>query len=193
MRRFLAPALAAALLLPTFAFAANAPAKLGEKAPDFSVEGVDGKTYTLESFKDAEAVVVLFTCTTCPVVKNYEERVAALAKKYKGKAAVVGISCNNATESVEKLKAYAEKNEKISYPYAFDANAASAKAYGAKATPHAFVLNKDREIVYSGAIDDSMSNPETNYVDEIVGKIVAGEEVEPKSTKAVGCSLKMKR
>jgi peroxiredoxin len=140
--------LAIAVMATLAASVALADVKVGDKAPEFKdIPTVEGKKLALTDAKDAKAVVVCFTCNNCPVAVAYEDRFVAFTKKYADKG-VKFIAINvNSGEDMEKMKQRAEEKG-FNYPYAYDANGDSAKAYGAKVTPHIFVLDKDRKVAY---------------------------------------------
>jgi len=182
------------------------PLAIGASAPDFSLPGVDGKTYTLADFKDAKILIVLFTSNHCPTAQAYEERVKKIVDDYKAKGvALVGIQPNSAKglrldelgytelgDSFEDMKVRA-KEKGFNFPYIDDGETqATAKAYGCKATPHVFVFDAARKLCYAGRIDDS-ERPEFIKVHDLrnaLDAMVAGKEVEVKTTPAFGCSTK---
>src|SRR5687768_6659583 len=142
--------------------------EIGSKAPDFKLPGVDGKTYTLASFKNAQILVIVFTCNHCPTAQAYEDRIIQLTNDYKKKGvAVVAISPNdpksvnlNELGYTDLSDSYAEmklrsKQKGYNFPYLYDGETQStSKAYGPVATPHVFIFNKDRKLSYQGRIDD---------------------------------------
>jgi peroxiredoxin len=164
---------------------------IGAKAPDFKVKGIDGKEYTLESFKDAKAIVLSFTCNSCPVAVAYEDRFIAFAKKYKEKGVVfLAINCNTG----ENLAAMKTRAEEKGFPflYAFDETSDSGHKYGARVTPHMFVLDKDRKVAYRGSFDDKQDGPTKSFLASAVDALLEGKKVELTSTKAFGCGIKLK-
>ncbi|ADB16319.1 alkyl hydroperoxide reductase/ Thiol specific antioxidant/ Mal allergen [Pirellula staleyi DSM 6068] len=185
-RMFLSLALIAAVVAPSFA-AEIAP---GEKAPEFKgLVGTDGKEYGLADMKDAKAVVVVFTCNRCPVAIDYEDRFIEFTKKYKEKGvSFVAINCNRRTEDLEAMKARAEEKG-FNFPYVFDKTGATATEYGARVTPHIFVLDGNRAVQYVGAFDNSANEPTKHYVVDAVEAILAGKAPEVTQTKAVGCGI----
>ena len=143
--------------------------KIGSAAPDFKLPGVDGKKYTLDSFRDAEILVIVFTCDHCPTAQAYEERIKRLAADYKDKhVALVAISPNDPTavrldemgytdvgDSLDDMKLRAKDHE-FNFPYLFDGeNQKVALAYGPVATPHVFVFDRARKLRFVGRIDNS--------------------------------------
>ena len=165
---------------------------VGDKAPDFKATGIDGKEYTLEGVgKDAELVVVCFTCNSCPVAVAYEDRFIEFTKKYQdAKVTFVALNCNNKTEGLEAMKQRAEEKG-FNFVYAFDESGQAAKEYGARVTPELFVV-KDGTIVYHGAYDDSLSNPEKTFLVNAVDSLLSGESPEVAETKPFGCAIKSK-
>ncbi len=179
---------------------------LGASAPDFSLPGVDGKTYSLADFKDAKILIVLFTSNHCPTAQAYEGRVKKIVEEYGPKGvALVAIQPNSTKglrldeqgytelgDSFEDMKVRA-KERAFNYPYVDDGGTqATAKAYGCKATPHAFVFDASRKLCYAGRIDDS-ERPEYVKVQDLrnaLDAMLAGKEVEVKTTPAFGCSTK---
>jgi peroxiredoxin len=178
----------------------------GAKAPDFSLPGVDGKTYNLKSFDKAPVLVIIFSCNHCPTAQAYEDRIIALAKDYKSKGVdVVMISPNSVDalnlsemgytdlgDSYEDMKLRAA-DKKFPFPYLYDgSNQKTALAYGPVATPHCFVFDKNRVLKYVGRVDGS-EKPGTGHGEDIrnaVNAILAGKPVTNPVTKVFGCSIK---
>lgn len=168
---------------------------VGDKAPDFKAIGVDGEEYTLEgAMKDAEAVVVCFTCNQCPVAQAYEDRFIAFNKDFEEqKIKFVAINVN--PESMDDMKAKAEEKG-FNFPYAQDESGESAKAYGAQVTPHLFVVDKEGKVAYIGAFDDNAEEPEKveeKYLEDAVKAVLKGEEPKKTKTRAVGCGIRIKK
>ncbi len=165
--------------------------KVGERAPDFKAETVDGKTLTLADAKGAKVTVIAFTCYTCPVALAYEDRFVEFAKEYKEKdVALVTINVN-VTEDLKTMKARAEEKG-FNFPYAYDGSGKSAEAYGAVVTPHMFVVDGDGKIAYIGAFDDNMSHDKVTktYVVDAVEALLAGKRPAVTEARAFGCSIK---
>lgn len=176
----------------TFASATESYAaelEVGATAPNFTAAGVDGKEVSLANNKGAKATVIAFTCNRCPVAIAYEDRFIAFSKKYSGKD-VQFIAINvNSSEDLEAMKQRAEEKG-FNFPYAYDKSGDSARAYGARVTPHIFVLDGDGKLAYQGAFDDKQSGPTTPHVENAVKALLAGKEPDVKSTKAFGCGIK---
>jgi len=178
----------------------------GVKAPDFSLPGVDGKTYSLSSFKKAKALVIIFSCNHCPTAQAYEDRIIALANDYRPKGAEVVMISPNAVDalnyselgysdmgdSFDDMKQRA-KDKAFPFPYLYDGDdQKTALAYGPVATPHCFVLDSDRIVRYAGRLDGS-EKPGTGRGEDIrkaLDEILSGQPVTTPVTKVFGCSVK---
>ena len=171
----------------------------GDKASDFDLKSVDGKNYSLASFKDAKGFIVVLTCNSCPFAVMYEDRIVELSKKY-GKRGyqVIAINPNDPEvkpdDSYEKMKVRA-KDKGFDFPYLFDEGQKVYPAYGATKTPHVFLLDKNHVVKYIGAIDDNAedaSQVEEKYLENAIAALDKGKEPVPAVTKAIGCSIKVK-
>jgi peroxiredoxin len=168
-----------------------AAVKNGEAAPDFKAKGVDGKDYSLTNSKDAKVTVLCFTCNVCPVAVAYEDRFIEFAKKYHDKGVnFVAINVNS-TEDISAMKQRAEEKG-FNFPYAYDESGDSARAYGARVTPHLFVLDSKGKVQYQGAFDDNQGKPTKHYVADAVEAVLAGKTPAVTETRAVGCGIKPK-
>jgi peroxiredoxin len=189
--------LAAALVAALVAIPANgvlaAGVELGAQGPAWvDLEGVDGERHSLADLEKAKAVVVVFTCNHCPVAKAYEQRLIQLEKDYSDRGVeVVAINVNNG--EADKLPAMREraKEQGFSFAYLYDPSQEIGREYGATVTPHAFVLDGDRNVVYQGAIDDSMKaeKVEEHYLRDAVDAVLAGKTPETASTPPAGCGI----
>jgi peroxiredoxin len=167
----------------------------GDAAPAWSdLPGVDGKKHSLSDLKDKDVVVVVFTCCSCPAAEDYEDRVIAFAKKHAGpggKVAVVALSVNTGEE--DDLPHMKERAAKKAYPFPYlhDESQKIGRAYGAQYTPEFFVLNKDRKVVYMGAMDDrdDPARVTTNYLEDAVRAALKGEKPATTETVARGCRI----
>lgn len=190
IRRALIALSLVALCAPAYA----AELEIGAKAPDFKATGIDGKDYNLASVKDAKVVVVTFTCNVCPVAVAYEDRFVEFQKKYAVKGVkFIAINANKANdaETIEAMKTRAEEKG-FNFPYVFDKSGQSATDYGARVTPHIFVLDGSRTVAYVGSFDDKQANPTKHYVADAVDSILAGKKVEVTNSKAFGCGIRNK-
>lgn len=170
----------------------SAELEIGAHAPQFkALPGVDGKEYSLGEMKDSKVVVVCFTCNACPVAVAYEDRFVEFSKKYASKGVkFVAINANrrNESENVATMKTRAEEKG-FNFPYVFDKTGKSASEYGARVTPHIFVLDESRNVAYVGAFDDNAQKPTKNYVADAVDALLAGKKVETTKTRAIGCGI----
>jgi len=178
----------------------------GAKDPDFSLPGIDGKTYTLKDFDRSPVLVIIFSCNHCPTAQAYEDRIIAISKDYKSKGvAVVMISPNSTKalnlselgysdmgDSFEEMKLRAV-DKGFTFPYLYDGDDQKcALAYGPVATPHCFVFDRTRILKYAGRIDGS-EKPGTGKGEDVrnaIDAVLAGETVKTTVTKVFGCSVK---
>lgn len=177
----------------------------GDNAPSFNLENVDGEMISPEDYPDAKGFIVVFTCNTCPNAIEYEDRLIALGKKYNSKGyPVIAINPNPPSpylifsgETFSKMQKKA-KTKGFSFPYLFDEGQIVTNQYGARATPHIFLLKKEGSnymVVYTGALDNDAwgKNPALEralYVEDAIAALDSGEEIKVASTKAIGCSVK---
>jgi len=183
---------AVALFVAASCFAAP-KLEIGAQAPGFSGTGVDDQEHSLDDYKDAKAVVLVFTCNHCPVAKAYEDRLIQLQKDYKSKGVQVVALCVNDRDGdrLPGMKTRAEEKG-FNFPYIYDETQQSAREYGATCTPHIFLLCPKRRIAYQGAIDDN-NNPdkvEKHFLRDAIDAVLAGKEVAEPVTKQRGCSIK---
>ena len=171
------------------------------------MKGVDGKTYSLASFKNNKILVIIFTCNHCPTAQAYEDRIIQLTKDYKPKnVAVVAINPNDPSairldelgytdlsDTYDEMKIRAAE-KKFNFPYLYDgATQITARAYGPVATPHVFIFDKDRILRYQGRIDDvekPTKTPHSFDTRNAIDELLQGKEVTEKTTKVFGCSIK---
>jgi peroxiredoxin len=176
--------------------------KPGDVATDFKLKNVDGKMLSLADYHLAKGFIVVFTCNHCPYAKAYETRIMELDKQYAAKGyPVIAISPNDPVgepaDSFENMKKRAAE-KKYSFPYMLDETQNITRTYGAKATPHVYVLQKTAKgnvVEYVGAIDDDTegTNPKkVNYVQNAVNALLAGKTPTVTNTKAIGCGIKWK-
>lgn len=171
--------------------------QIGEQAPDFSLPGVDGKTYSLENFKDAKVLVVVFSCNHCPYVVGSEERMMKFAEDYAAhNVAFVAINSNSentyADDSFDHMVQRA-KERGFRFPYLRDKSQDVARVYGALRTPHYFVFDAERKLQYTGRMDDNPRTPgqeTTHELRDAVEDLVWGREVQVPLTNPIGCNVK---
>ncbi len=172
---------------------------LGASAPDFSLPATDGKTYTLASFAASKLLVIAFTCNHCPYVLGVEDRFIRLARTYQPKGvAFVAISANDATKyPADSFDAMVKRAVEKAYPfpYLYDEPQTVAKAYGAVCTPHLFVFDAQRTLIYEGRIDDNWKDEsavKANDLRDALDAALAGKPVPLAQTNPMGCSIKWK-
>ena len=166
---------------------------LGDPAPAWEeLEGIDGKKHSLADLEKAKAVVVVFTCNNCPVAQAYEERLVALEKDYAEKdVALVAINVSN--DESDKLPAMKDRAEKQGFEFAYlhDPSQEIGRKFSAKTTPHAFVLDGERKVVYRGAIDDDIdaASASKHFLRDAVDDVLAGKDVRMAESKPAGCGI----
>lgn len=173
--------------------------KIGDQATDFKLKGVDGKMHSLADEKKANGYIVIFTCNHCPYSVAYEDRIIELHNKYAKKGyPVIAINPNdpeiNKDDSFDKMKVRA-KEKKFPFQYLFDEGQKVYPVYGATKTPHVYLLNKDKKVIYIGSIDDAseIKDVKVKYLENAIEANIAGKEISPNVTKAIGCGIKAKK
>lgn len=199
------------LFAPILAFSEEglADLKIGDSAPDFSLPGIDGKTWSLGDFKEGKVLVVFFTSNHCPTSHGAADRIKSFLDDYRSKGmAFVAINPNHPeglsvdelgyskyNDSFEEMKLYAAE-EGFDFPYLYDGETQNvARAYGCLTTPHVFVFDAERKLRYKGRFDDSrfggddstVKSPDTRNA---VAALLEGKPVPVEITKPMGCSTK---
>ena len=179
---------------------------IGSAAPDFSLPGIDGRTYTLRDFSKAKLLVVIFTCNHCPTAQAYEERIKKLVADYSTRGVAVIAMNPNSPDAVrldelgytdlddtfEAMKIRAA-HHKFNFPYLDDGpTEALAKKFGPVATPHVFIFDADRKLRYQGRIDDNEreSLAKSRDTRNAIDALLAGKEPPVTTTRVFGCSTK---
>jgi peroxiredoxin len=173
-------------------------AKIGEAAPNFTLKTTDGKEWSLSDAKGK--IVVLEWCNPeCPACERVtsDGTVASMIKDAKGVTPdVVFVMVNSSARSQSSLDATAGylKEHKLDVPAVLDTDGKVGRMYGAKTTPHCYVIDASGVLRYEGAIDDGNPGKKgaNNYVVNAIKQIKAGETVSPEQTRAYGCSVKYK-
>jgi thiol-disulfide isomerase/thioredoxin len=185
------------------------PLAIGSAAPDFSLPGADGQTYSLKNFKDAAILVVLFTCNHCPTAQAYEDKFIKIVNEYKKSGVAFVAISPNAPEAVSLAElGYSDLSDDLAamkmrakvkgynFPYLYDgASQKTSLQYGAFATPHAFVFDKSRKLRYQGRIDDTENPyvpPRQTDLRNALDALLSGKNVPLATTKTFGCSIKWK-
>ena len=179
---------------------------IGAAAPDFSLPGVDGKTYRLHDFDSSRVLVIVFTCVHCPTAQLYEGRIKKLAEDYRESGvALVAIQPNNPkfvrldemgytdlSDSLPEMKIRAAYRN-FNFPFLYDGETqAVARAYGPTATPHVFVFDRERKLRYQGRVDSSPREALAKRKDArmAIDALLDSKPVPAEKTPTVGCSIK---
>jgi peroxiredoxin len=174
---------------------------LGTKAPQFRLPDPHGKWVSLDDFKDAPALLVVFMCNHCPYVKHIRSKLAEVAKEYQAKGVgVVGINSNDvANYPDDRPEKMAEEIKQVGYtfPYLYDESQEVAKAYRAACTPDFYLFDRDRRLVYRGQFDDSRpgsGRPVTGAdLRAALEAVLAGRPGPANQRPSLGCNIKWKR
>ena len=164
---------------------------------DHQLADISGNTITLADVQGDEGTLVVFSCNTCPWVIRWEDRYVSLANTYAPKGiGMIAVNSNAARfgseDSLEEMVEHA-KNNGYNFPYAQDPESELASAFGATKTPHIYLFNADDKLVYLGAIDDnakSAKKVEVPFLANAIDALLAGNPINPQTTKALGCSIK---
>jgi peroxiredoxin len=169
---------------------------IGDTAVTFrELPAVDGRRYSLTSFAGHRMLIVAFICTGCPTVKANEERLIGLQEKYRW-AGVQFVAINANNPYLSPSDTFAEmtrraQDKRFNFPYLKDENGAVADQFGAVSTPHVFVLDASRRLVYKGRIDDTRDPARASYSDleNALRDVFAGEPVRVPETTPFGCAI----
>ncbi len=171
--------------------------QIGEKAPDFKLPATDGKTYSLANFAKAEILVVFFTCNHCPYVTGSDEVTRSTEEKFKSRG-VVFIGINSNSEKTHENDGFSHmvdrmKEQNFPWVYARDKSQEVAKAYGALRTPHFYVFDKDRNLIYTGRGVDNprdTSKMKVNDLERALEEHFSGKKITVPLTNPIGCNVK---
>lgn len=177
--------------------------KIGDYIDNFSLKNIDDNMVDLNYDSTAKGYTIIFTCNHCPYSIAYEDRIIELDKKYKELGyPVIAINPNDPEiqeEDSYELMQERAKEKGFTFPYLFDEDQKVYPLFGATRTPHVFVVAKDDQgyqLKYVGAIDDNHKNAEdveNQYLENALDALIEGKEIDQKSTKAIGCSIKTKK
>jgi len=169
----------------------------GQKAIDFRLPATDGREYSMSDFDDHPYLVVFFTCNHCPYVTGSDEVTRATAEKFRDRGvAFVGINSNSEhTFEEDSFPNMVKRMKEQNFPwkYLYDRDQTVVKAYGGLKTPHFFVFNQDRELVYTGRGVDSprdTSRMTVNDLDRVLEELTTGREISVPVTNPIGCNIK---
>jgi peroxiredoxin len=170
---------------------------IGAKAVDFNLPATDGKHYQLADFTDSKYLVVFFTCNHCPYVIGSDEVTRATVEKFEGKGVrFVGINSNSAnTYREDDFGHMLKRMEEHRFPWVYlrDESQKIAEKYGALRTPHFYVFDENRKLVYTGRGVDSprdASKISVNDLERALGELVSGKEISVPVTNPIGCNVK---
>ena len=166
---------------------------IGDQAPAWQyLQGADGKLHSLSDYKDAQVVVVVFLCNKCPCARGYDSRFGRFVEQYAAHGVtMVGINANmGPIETVSDMKKRAVAGG-YTFDYLRDASQKVARGFGARSTPHAFVLDRNRRIVYSGAFDSNRNESQVtdHYVIDAVNALLKGQNVAVSTSQQFGCAI----
>jgi peroxiredoxin len=174
--------------------------QIGSSIPDFNLLSIDGKKYSLDSFKDKKALIIIFSCNHCPYVQAYENRIMAIQKDYEARGlAILAINSNDAVQypedSFEEMKKRAAL-KKFNFVYLIDPDQTAAKNFDAAHTPEIFLFNLERKLAYHGKIDDNWKEEQkvkTKYLRDALDELLSGKEISVPETYSIGCTIKWKK
>jgi len=172
--------------------------KIGDKALDFSLIGIDDRQHSLDEYSN-NVVAVIFSCNHCPYVRAWEDRMVKIQGDYASKGVqLVAINANDASkypdDSFQNMKVRA-REKKFNFPYLRDEDQKVANAYGAQRTPEVFLFNSGGALQYHGAIDDNYDDPQAvkvHYLRNALDAVLNGTKVPVAETAPVGCTIKWK-
>jgi peroxiredoxin len=171
---------------------------LATEAPAFDLPGVDGQQHSLDDYADKPALAVVWSCNHCPYVQAWEGRMVSLQREFGDRGfELVAISSNDADnypeDSFEAMKERATQ-QGFNFDYLYDEDQSVLNAYGAERTPEVFLFDRDRRLVYHGAIDDSRDEEDVTqqYLRGAIEAALAGEAPPVSDTPPVGCTVKRK-
>ncbi|MEO7801795.1 MAG: thioredoxin family protein [Ginsengibacter sp.] len=175
----------------------------GSAAPAIKLKNINGKTVSFADYPLAKGFIIAFICNTCPYSKAYEQRVIALNNKFSPLGfPVIAINPNDAQisngDSFTDMKTYA-KSKGFNFPYLYDEGQVVTSAYGAKSTPHLFILSKNENAItveYTGALDNDTPDTDPSkikYAEEAVNALLEKKKPALAVTRAIGCRVKWKK
>ena len=171
--------------------------ELGKRAPDFTLQATDGNTYRLSDFADAKTLVVFFTCNHCPYVLGSDEVTRQTAEKFAPRGVkFVGINSNSKhTYPEDDFEHMVRRMKEHRFPwlYLFDESQEIARAYGALRTPHSYVFDSNRRLVYTGRGVDSprdTTRMTVNDLERALDEHLSGKTISVPLTNPIGCNIK---
>jgi len=171
--------------------------ELGKKAPDFKLKSTEGKDYSLNDFSSSKYLVVFFTCNHCPYVIGSDETTRKTAEKFSSKGVkFVAINSNSPnTYPEDSFENMVKRMEEYKFPwvYLYDSSQKVAEEYGALRTPHFYVFNQNRELVYTGrALDNprDITKSKVNDLNRVLDELTSGKSISVPLTNPIGCNVK---
>ena len=169
----------------------------GDKAPDFNLPATDGKNYQLSDFDESDVLVIFFTCNHCPYVIGSDEVTRKTVDKFSPRGVkFIGINSNSKhTYPEDDFPHMVERMKEYQFPwlYLFDEPQIIAKTYGALSTPHFYVFDKNRKLVYTGRGVDNprdTSKMTVNDLERALEEHLAGKPISIPLTNPIGCNIK---
>ena len=170
---------------------------IGDQAPDFDLIGTDVDYYSLDSFKDFDNLIIFFTCNHCPYVTGSDEVTRMTIEKFNNKQfKFIAINSNSKnTYEEDSFDNMVKRMDEFKFPwlYLYDETQKTAKDYGALKTPHFYVFNQERKLVYTGRGVDSpkdSSNIKVNDLDRVLSELVENKKISVPVTNPIGCNIK---
>lgn len=171
--------------------------EIGDKAPDFSLPATNGNSYSLSDFDEFPILVVFFTCNHCPFVIGSDESTRDTAMRFKDQGVrFVGINSNSEnTYESDSFEHMVKRMDEHHFPWVYlrDESQEVAQAYGALRTPHFYVFDKDRKLIYTGRAVDKPRNAEEAKVNDLENALLehlAGQSIRQPVTNPIGCNVK---
>jgi peroxiredoxin len=169
---------------------------IGVEAPSFDLPGVDGKNHRLEDYSNADVLVLIQSCNHCPYVQAWEGRMKSIQADYADRGVrIVAISSNDVEkypdDSFDAMRERA-REQQFNFDYLYDESQEVARSLGSERTPEVFAFDRDRRLVYHGAIDDSRDPDavQRNYLREAIEAALRRIEPPEAETPPVGCTVK---
>jgi peroxiredoxin len=166
------------------------------EAPPFDLPAVDGRNHALDDYSDTPILAIVWSCNHCPYVQAWEGRMKAIQRDYGDRGfRLVAISSNDVerypADSFDEMKARAAA-QAFNFDYLFDEDQSVARAYGPERTPEVFLFDRDRRLVYHGAIDDNRDETAVSrhHLREAIDALLEGRDPPARETPPVGCSVK---
>ncbi len=182
-----------------FSVTAQAGLNIGGPLPmgDVKMKSTEGKSVSIDELsKDKKGTLVIFSCNTCPYAKAWKDRIAEIGKDALKRGLAVAVINANDSKTNKQEDLAAMQMQLFPFPYVVDETSDVARAFGADKTPDVFLFNKDKKLVYKGAVDDNAEDAKavkSPYLKTALNQLLAGEPVKPDVTKSVGCGIKFRK